>query len=374
MIMRFNTELNVNLSILEKNFSLLGEITNSNEIIFMVKSNGYGHGAVGLTKFAFQELGIKEFGLATLGEALQLRNEIPDGEFEASVFSELQFENEDCREIYLNQRIQPVLSSISDLKIFLQDKNFKNFPLLLHFNTGMNRLGIEVNEIEECTKLIKASGRKSIFHLMTHFACASNSMKTNSHNKRQLKNWEKLKADIKSSGLDIEKTSISNSGAIEQGIGLEETHIRPGLMLYGPTSLIPPLREKSLWKGSNISSLKAEVLKVFEVDRGQPIGYGATPCPDAGIVAIIALGYGDGFATYYQGANIGDGRIHGRVNMDMSQIFFKENPNLSKGDVFTLWDHSLNSIVNFSDQVKSIPYELFCSLTSRVPRTYSFEN
>lgn len=371
--MRFNTELNVNLSILEKNVSDLREILNGNEIIYMVKSNGYGHGAVGITKFAYEELGIKEFGLATLGEALQLRNEIPDGHFETTVFSELQFEKEDCRELYLNQRILPVLSSLSDLKIFLEDSSFKNCPILLHFNTGMNRLGFEMSEIEDCLNLIKKAGRKSISHLMTHFACASNSMKSNSHNKRQLENWNKLKTEFKGSGLDIEKTSISNSGAIEQGVGFEETHVRPGLMLYGPSSLIPPLREKSLWKGNNVSTLKAEVLKVFKVDRGQPIGYGATPCPDAGTVAIITLGYGDGFSTYYQGANIGDARIHGRVNMDMTQLYFTNDPNLKKGDTFNIWDNSFNSVVNFSDQVKSIPYEMFCALTARIPRTYSFE-
>jgi alanine racemase len=368
--MRSKTELHVNLSLLEKNFQKLKDISKGNDVIFMVKANGYGHGLMPITKFAYEEMGVKEFGLATLKEALFLRDELPEGDFEAYVFSELQLDDPGCRELYSNKRIVPVISSVDGLETFLNENEFKNIPLYLKFNTGMNRLGLSMAEIGTAVDLIKKSGRSGIDHLMTHFACASNSMKSNSHNKRQLENWDKLKSDLKGAGLSFDKTSIANSGAIEQGVGLEESHIRPGLMMYGPTSLIPPLRGESLWTGENISTLKAEVLKVFEVERGQPIGYGATPCPDSGTVAIISLGYGDGFSTFYQGSHVGEGRIHGRVNMDMTQLFYKNDPGLKKGDQINIWDNSLDSIMKFSDETKSIPYELFCSLTVRVPRKY----
>ncbi len=369
--MRFKTELNINLSLLEKNVQSLKGIIKNNEILFMVKSNGYGHGLTEISEFSVKEVGIKSLGVASLGEAIRLRNELSKDKFDLYAFSELQFSSEDLREHYLNQRIIPVIHSSADLGTFLKDSRFSYCPLVLHFNTGMNRLGIELSEIESVVKKIKSAGRNSITHLMTHFGCASNSMTTNSHNKRQLENWKKLKDEVRGSGLQIEQTSISNSGALEQGVGLEESHVRPGLMLYGPSSLIPPLRKDSLWKGDNISTLKTEVLKVFEVERGQPIGYGATPCPEAGFVAVIALGYGDGFSTKYCGAHIGSARIHGRVNMDMAQLFYTNDPKLSAGDQLNIWDNSIESIMNFSDETKTIPYELFCSLTQRVPRTYN---
>ena len=91
-------------------------------------------------------------------------------------------------------------------------------------------------------------------------------------------------------------------------------------------------------------------------------------------MAIVALGYGDGFSTFYQGASIGEGRIHGRVNMDMAQVFYLNDPKIKRGDSFSIWDNNVDSVTSFSDQTKSIPYELFCSLTNRVPRTYSTEN
>jgi len=369
--MRFKTELNINLSLFEKNVQSLQGISKNNEIIFMVKSNGYGHGLLEMSQFSVRETGINSLGVASLGEAIKLRSELTEEKFDLYTFSELQFESEDLREHYLNQRILPVIHNVNDLETFLTDSRFSHCPLVLHFNTGMNRLGVELNETELVIKKIKASGRNSVSHLMSHFGCASNSMSTNSHNKRQLQNWDTLKKELRGSGINIEQTSISNSGALEQGVGLEESHIRPGLMLYGPSSLIPPLRKDSLWKGQNISILKTEVLKVFKVERGQPIGYGATPCPEAGYVVVIALGYGDGFSTKYCGANIGEARIHGRVNMDMAQLFYKTDPKLKVGDQFEVWGNSMESIMSFSDETKTIPYELFCSLTQRVPRTYN---
>lgn len=368
--MRFKTELNVDLSILANNFKKLSEITKKNEIIFMVKANAYGHGLISTTRFANEEVGIKEFGLASLGEAIKLRSSLPKLKFDISVFSELQFDNVNCRELYQSHRIIPVISDLIDLEIFLKDSGFKNFPLRLHFNTGMNRLGIEMNQVQEAVDLLKRSGRSTVDHLMTHFACASNSMKTNSHNKRQIQNWERLKSDFKGSGISVLQTSISNSGAIEQGVGLEETHIRPGLMLYGPSSMIPPIRNQSLWDGQNISTLKTEVLKVFKVDKGQSVGYGATPSPESGEVAIIALGYGDGFQTSYQSSHIAGGRVLGRVNMDMAQIFYKGSCPFRKGDELQVWNNNQDSVMSLSDESGNTPYTLFCSLNDRVPRTF----
>ncbi len=369
--MRFKTELNVNLSVLERNFQKLSKIIRGNEIIFMVKANAYGHGLVSTTRFANEVIGIKEFGLASLGEAIKLRTELPGLKFEASVFSELQFSNDELRELYQSHRIIPVISDLIDLEIFLKDPGFKNFPLRLHFNTGMNRLGVEMDQVEEVVNLLKKSGRRSIDHLMTHFACAANSMKTNSHNKRQIKNWESLKSSFKGSGVSVDQTSISNSGAIEQGVGFDESHVRPGLMLYGPSSLIPPIRNQSLWQGENISTLKTEVLKVFKVDRGQPVGYGATPSPEAGEVAVIALGYGDGFQTTYQSSHMAGGRVLGRVNMDMAQVFYEGSCPYKRGDMFQVWNNEQSSVMDLSDESRNTPYTLFCSLTERVPRTYS---
>ena len=233
------------------------------------------------------------------------------------------------------------------------------------------------HQVEEVIKKIKHHGRKSIYHLMSHFSSASLNMKKSKRNVEQKERFLKLKNDFLAAGIDLERTSLANSGAIEQKAGLEETHIRPGLMIYGPSSLIKPERPYGHWKGELISRLETYIIRVFPVDRGTPIGYGATPVSGDGFIAVIALGYGDGFLTRFQGATIPyqgfEGKIVGRVNMDMAQVFFPKEAErvLKAGNIFTVWDHDSDRFLDFSEQTGTIPYELFCQLTSRVPRIYN---
>ena len=118
------------------------------------------------------------------------------------------------------------------------------------------------------------------------------------------------------------------------------------------------------------SKLKTEVLKVLKVEKGQPVGYGAIPSPEAGEIAIIALGYGDGFQCSYQSAHIAKGRVLGRVNMDMAQVFYAGSCPYKKGDEFIVWDHRPETVMSLSDESGNSPYTLFCSLTERIPRTF----
>lgn len=377
--MRFRTRLYVNLDILSDNFSKIKTLCPQNEVLFMVKADGYGHGMIPMVKFTNRDLGIKNFGVATMGEAKRLREELNDQEFEIYTFSDIQFQNENSKELFLNQRVLPVISNFKDLNYVVTNSDFKNLPLVLKFNTGMNRLGLSPNDLEKIIELLKTNDRKSIYHLMSHFSCASLLINKGQQSKRQYDSFKHIKNEFQASGIEIQRTSMANSGSIEQGYALEETHIRPGLMLYGPSSLIPNAREESQWRGKVVSRLETYIISQFRVKKGDPIGYGATICPHDGIIAIIALGYGDGFSTRYEGAEIEYrghvGRLFGRVNMDMAQVLFNPQaaPVIKVGEKFEIWDHTQNKILNFSDQTKTIPYELFCQLTSRVPRVYGLE-
>lgn len=374
--MRFRSRMLVDLGVLADNYKKLKEICPNNEVLFMVKADAYGHGVLPIVRFAVVELGIKEFGCATLGEALNLRDELFDLEFEVYVFSDVQLGLKECSEIYLNRRIIPVLSNMDDLRYVLDNQDFQNFPLCLKFNTGMNRLGIHYERTEEVIDLLKRKGRKSVYHLLSHLSSASLSMEKNKRNLFQREKFNEIKKAFSDANIELERTSLSNSGTIEQGFGLDNTHVRPGLMMYGPTSLIGPYRHLSKWTGRNISSLETYIIKVFPVEKGQPIGYGATPVSKDGLCAIIALGYGDGFSTRYMGATLEhkghEGKVTGRVNMDMAQIVFDKEAydQLKVDDKFVIWSNDPKSIMRLSDETGTIPYEIFLHLTARVPRVY----
>ncbi len=373
--MRYRTKLVVDLKLLGENYTQLRKLAPANQILFMVKANSYGHGMIPIVRSAVEQLEIKEFGLATTGEALYLRQELPSLQFEAYVFSDVQIELQTCTDIYLHQRIIPVISSLSDLRFFLSHLQFRHFPLCLKFNTGMNRLGIVLNDLELVTDLLKKYQRREIYHLMSHLACSSRPLVPDDRNDQQYAAFTKIKQYLQDCGITVVKSSISNSGAIEQQFGLKtETHIRPGLMLYGPSSL----GLAGSWQGKNISRLETHVISFFPVKQGDAVGYGGASVPEDGRIALIALGYGDGLSTRYRGVKIAcgpaQGEFFGRVNMDMAQIFFPGDqlPNLKEGDIFTVWSHDIQDIMRLSFQMETIPYELVCQLTGRIPREYCY--
>lgn len=377
--MRYRTRLYIDLRILFENVEKLSKLCPNNQILFMVKGDGYGHGMTQMVRFAVSELGIKEFGCATLGEARRLRDELPDLQFEVYVFSDTHLEFQSCADYYLNRRIIPVLSNMADLEYLLGDRDFLHFPICLKFNTGMNRLGLHWTETDQVISLLKKHGRKNIFHLITHFGTSSDVIDEQSATYAQYSCFKKIKKELIDAGFEIERSSAANSGAIEQGFALDETHIRPGLMLYGPSSLNAPIRHLSQWNGRCISRLETYIINSFDVEKGMPVGYGGKQVSESGAIALIALGYGDGFngrmqaPSIYHGEHLG--RLFGRVNMDMAQVFFPavDKSVLRPTDKILIWGHNPSEVLRFADEIDAIPYELFCGLTSRVPRLYGID-
>ena len=109
----------------------------------MVKADAYGNGLIPVSRFLVEECGIRKLGCASLGEALTLFGQCPQLETEMLVFSDTELKNPEAREAYLNQRIIPIVHSLSDLDIFLQPE-FKKIPLYLKIDTGMSRLGLSM--------------------------------------------------------------------------------------------------------------------------------------------------------------------------------------------------------------------------------------
>lgn len=367
--MRLDTELSVHLDHLKSNIELLREkFLRNNQIIFMVKANAYGHGLAEVTSFANQNCGINNFGVASLGEATFLREKLPDLNFNLWVFSELNLKSAAEALKYEEMNIFPVISDLEDLKIFLARES--GTPLVLKFNTGMNRLGMNSSDLPIVAELLKKFKRKEIFHLMTHFSSSYFKLKQNDRTHKQYEEFCAIKTNLENSGFQILGSSVSNSGALEQKFGLEETHVRPGLMLYGPQSV-----EGSSWNAKIISSLKSRIIQLRTVRRGTPIGYGGHICHADGEVAYLPLGYGDGFLTQYSGLELSidqyKAKVLGRVNMDLTQLFFEESPQyLKAGLEIKLWDETQGSIDRIAKHAKTIPYQIFTSISSRVSRRY----
>ncbi|MFT6631426.1 MAG: alanine racemase [Bacteriovoracaceae bacterium] len=369
--MRLDTELCVHLDLLNHNYGLLKKIAPKNDVIFMVKANAYGHGILEIVHFSFTELGIKRFGCASLGEALEIRRAFPTLECELWVFSDSNLNLSQVKEYYLDLNIIPVLHNMEDLELILNDRDFEHMPLVLKFDTGMNRLGLHKKDIEQIVSKMIKGGRKELLHVLTHFANSYIKLKPKDKTQRQYKEFKEILEALKAAGISIEETSCSNSGAIEQSFGLDESHIRPGLMMYGPKSVY----NSEVWNGKTISTFKTKIIKIEPIKKGMPIGYGSHTCGHNGFIVYLPVGYGDGILTYYSGREITlhekAAKIIGRVNMDLTAIFFEELPDkLTRGSVFSFWNDKNYSVTDLSAQLSTTQYQLFTAITNRVPRRY----
>lgn len=370
--MRFSSRLIINLENLSDNLSELKKINSTSEILFMIKADAYGHGLIEIARFAYTELNIKNFGVASISEAIELRTQSPEIKANIYVFSDLSLNNAKARESYTQLAIDPVISNLDDLRFILENSDFRFLPLTLFFDIGMGRLGILPDECEELAILLKKHGRRSIAHLMGHFSSSFIKLKDNDRTHRQFQVFQNIKSDLKARQISIDSTSLANSGAIEQGIGQDETHIRPGLMLYGPSSL---MIDKPQWQGKLLSRFETEIIDIMEVKKGRPIGYGAHICNEDGVIVYIPIGYGDGLLTYYSSLklqlSIGECKILGRINMDMTALFVKSlPPNVQKGDALALWGSDSRVISHIARSVNTHPYQIFCAISSRIPRYY----
>lgn len=366
--MRHSSLLEVNLSFLSENFEKIGLLSKKAKILPMVKADAYGNGLVPISEHLLSECGVQTLGCASLGEALVLKQQCRRTDFEVMVFSDTEVQNGELRKHYRDLKITPVIHQRSDFEAFHSDPEMKKIPLVLKINTGMNRLGLTLDDLEGMLPALKNRGVK---HLMTHFACSYYPSRPGDKTERQLLEFEKAKKMLQDAGVSVEETSVSNSGAIEQGIGIGETWVRPGLMLYGPYSV-----SENTWKGHQISAFKTKVLKTFLVKKGTPVGYGVHVAPEDLLIALLPIGYGDGFLTTASGASVFvngvEGKIFGRVNMDMSFLSFPAEKEgiLKQGDQVEIWDHHNQRIVDLATQMKTIPYQLMCAISPRIPRIY----
>lgn len=366
--MRHSSFLEVNLDLLGENVQKLQGLAPAAKLLPMVKADAYGHGLVPVARFLVEECGVTKLGCASLGEARGLFEECPDLEAEVLVFSDLELADEKLRSTYFNFNITPVIARVSDLNLFLGLPEFRKLPLCLKLNTGMNRLGLSRDELSPVLSKLKDRG---IHHLMTHFATSYYASKQGDKTSRQYDEFLQTKKELQDSGVAVEETSVSNSGAIEQGIGINETYVRPGLMMYGPRSV-----NSGTWDGRQVSRLVTKVLRLFNVKKGTPVGYGMHVASEDLHVAVLALGYGDGLMTFSSGSEIKingqKGKIFARVNMDMAFVAFHPSVEgkFKEDELIEIWGHHDQHLSDLAAQMKTIPYQLMCGISSRIPRIY----
>ncbi len=347
-------------------------IPDQTRILAMVKANAYGHGLVQVARTLLDE-GVFAFGVATADEALDLResagfSDVPIvllGVTDPSDAPALQAANISvtvgCREVLL-----------AHLKAAIE----RGEPARLHvmLDTGLGRDGFRCDELDFFEELHQING--GIEGICTHFAMSE------SHDEDarrfcwvQRERFENAVRAACRAGLRP-MYHASNSGAVLNHPQAHYGLVRPGLLLYGAQ---PNFRSPLDIGLRQAITVKSTLAAVKSLNEGDSVSYGRLwTSPDSRRIGIVPMGYGDGvpLGLSNKGHVLIRGKrvpIRGRICMDHLMIDLHEVPDAELGDEVVLYggqgDERM-SLEEVAATAGTIPYDLTCALTTRIPRLH----
>ncbi|GAA9848441.1 alanine racemase [Helicobacter pylori] len=367
----------VNSASLRHNFSAVKSIVPKDAYIMaVVKANAYGAGAIEASEIFLQE-GANYLGVATLDEALELRSH-----FSKTPILILGYSPNANASMLIDNDLSAMIFSLEQAEVFSQMalKSQKRLKIHLKIDTGMHRLGLEPNfkSIEIIKKICALKGLE-IEGIFTHLSNADAKIKT--HAKNQMKAFNAFLEQLLDQKIEFQYRHAYNSAGILSLCNGNENRFlnlyRPGIMLYGfyPSN---GMKETCPTILKNVISLKAQIVQIRSVKKGEFIGYGEHfYTNEETLVGVLALGYADGLMRalgnrIQVAINNQLAPLIGKVCMD--QCFVKlNNIQAKEGDEVILFgDKSAkaNDASEIAALLNTIPYETISTLSKRLERVY----
>ncbi|WP_154423912.1 alanine racemase [Helicobacter pylori] len=367
----------VNSASLRHNFSAVKSIVPKDaHIMAVVKANAYGAGAIKASEIFLQE-GANYLGVATLDEALELRSH-----FSKTPILILGYSPNSNASMLVDNDLSAMIFSLEQAEVFSQMalKSQKRLKIHLKIDTGMHRLGLEPNfKSIEIIKKIRTLKGLEVEGIFTHLSNADAKIKT--HAKNQMKAFNAFLEQLLDQKIEFQYRHAYNSAGILSLCNGNENRFlnlyRPGIMLYGfyPSN---GMKETCPTILKNVISLKAQIVQIRSVKKGEFIGYGEHfYTNEETLVGVLALGYADGLMRalgnrIQVAINNQLAPLIGKVCMD--QCFVKlNNIQAKEGDEVILFgDKSAkaNDASEIATLLNTIPYETISTLSKRLERVY----
>jgi alanine racemase len=357
--------LTVDLDAICANWRKLEKTAVPAECAAVIKADAYGCGLEPVAR-ALAHAGCKTFFVATLDEARAARAIAPS----AAVYVLNGF-IQNTGDAYAKIDAKPVIGDLNELAewdVFCRRSGWAG-GVAIHVDTGINRLGLTIAEAQGLIPRINA-GDHGIELVMSHLACAESLH--HPLNARQLATFREIASVF--SGVPA---SLSNSSGIFLGAPFLFDLVRPGAALYG----INPTPEADS-PVQPVVELKARVVRIREVERGESVGYGATWTTRRPTrLAIVSAGYADG---YFRAGGSNDGTrgaevvvagkrcpVAGRISMDLMAIDVTdlEKNAVRRGHLVTLIGEGI-TVDELAHHFGTIGYEVLTSLGPRYARVY----
>jgi len=337
-------------------------------VMAVVKANGYGHGAVPAARAAIKG-GARWLGVSSIEEGLELRDAgltvpilnlgyTPPPALAEAVAADLSLTIYEAQSLRLLQELSLPKPARIQVKV----------------DTGMHRLGATPQEAMALVKAVRTSRGLQLEGLWTHFADAEGDPEFTSE---QLRRFRSVREMLEREGAGELITHAANSAALLRYPESRLDLVRAGLVLYGVRAGrngedVPGLRPALSWR--------ARVTNVQTVPAGESVGYGRTFRPEEPRrIATLAVGYADGLQRRHsnRGQVVVRGRaapIVGLVSMDQTTVDVTDIPGVTIGDVASLLgsDGEAGCTAEaMAAAIDTIPYEVLCAISARVPRRYS---
>jgi len=358
---RASVVLEIDLAGIVANWRLLATRVEPAGCAAVVKADAYGLGAREVSA-ALATAGCGLFFVATLDEGIALRLALPASCEIAVLNGPLPGSAQE----FVSYRLVPVLNEpgqIADWAVIA--RRHGGLPAILHVDTGMARLGLTMREFERLGDELSQQRATRWRALISHLACAD--LPAHPLNEIQLRRFVSARRQF----CDL-PASLAASSGIFLHRGFHFDFVRPGAALYGinpQPGTANPMHQ--------VVRLKARILQVREVDRGESVGYGATHVMDhPGRLATVAVGYADGWLRSLSPR--GSGRLGGtrlpllgRVSMDLVVFDVSAvDPSLARpGSFIELLDDDYGVDAAAAD-AGTIGYEILTALGWRCHRAY----
>ncbi len=365
------SRLTVDLGALARNWKLLGDFAPGAAVAAAVKADGYGLGAAQVVS-ALHKAGCRHFFTANVGEAIAIREHAPDAEIFA--LAGLNAENAPLLD---EAGLIPVLNCAEDIAVWADHGRAtgRKPPCALHVDTGMNRLGMRV---EDAIAFAGDDARRQSIAptlVMSHLACSDDP-------KHPMNAAQKARFDAIRAHFPGVRASLANSAGTLSDPAYAYDMVRPGIALYGGEALAGTVGPMA-----NVVTLEARILQVKQAAKGESVGYGATTVLDRDTrIAVCGIGYGDGLLRaasgsgvplrdLLPGANGGIGGLEvpilGRISMDLTAFDVTDVPQavLDRAEWIELFGETV-ALEDFAAAAGTIGYEVLTRIAPRAERVY----
>lgn len=352
------------------------------EIIGVVKADGYGHGAVEVSR-CILENGVTRLAVSQLDEAIQLRQH----GITAPILLLSDLEPERTEGLLAYDVAQIVFT-----REFAEDLSKKATALgkiakiHIKLDTGMGRVGFRAEEpatVEEILAISQLPGL-CIEGIFTHFAVSDEDGATEvAYTKQQFALFQQVCDALDARGLHIPFRHVANSAAILRYPEMHLDGVRAGIILYG---FHPSEVTRTIMDLHPAMTFKARLTSVKKVPAGTSLSYGCTyTTKRESVIATVPVGYADGYfralsnkaSVLIHGARV---PICGRVCMDQFMVDVTDlvacGQDILVGDEVVLMGHQGEESISaeeLADLCDTINYEVICSPGKRVPKRYLSE-